>query len=204
MTSRRSQIGKATCALYHRVSTRDQNPALARRELRQAARARGLQIALDIEETGSGAWNNRPGLRRVMEAARKGEVSAVLVWKLDRFGRSTLDVLSNIKSLTNAGVRFVAVTQGLDVRPEGDAMSNLIVTVLSGVAEFERALIAERTALAAKAARQAGRPWGRRREPGPEPREVKALRATGVSWSEIAKRLHCTVAMARRRRALAF
>lgn len=134
-----------------------------------------------------------------MEAARKGEIGAVLVWKLDRFGRSSLDVLSNIRSLADGGVRFVAVSQGLDVRPTGDAMSQLILTVLSGVAEFERSLIAERTALAARAARRAGRPWGRRREAGPEPQKVKALRARGASWSEVAPRFGCTVAMARRR-----
>lgn len=196
-------IGKGNCALYHRVSSRDQNPGLARRELRQAARARGLRIALDVEETGSGAWNNRPGLRRVMDAARKGEVEAILVWKLDRFGRSSLDVLSNIRTLTNSGVRFVAVTQGLDVRPDGDAMSQLILTVLSGVAEFERSLIAERTALAAKVAHDAGRAWGRRPEAGPAPREVRALRATGASWNQVATQLRCTVAMARRRAAAA-
>src|SRR3989442_1706385 len=119
-------VGKASCALYHRVSTRDQNRALARRELRQAAAARGLRIVLDIEETGSGAHNNRPGLRRVMEAARKGEIAAVLVWKVDPFGRASLDLFSNKGALSGAGVRFVAVTQGLDVKPEGDAMSKRI------------------------------------------------------------------------------
>lgn len=203
MTRRGRLIGKETCALYHRVSTRDQNPKLARPELQHAAAARGLRVALDVEETGSGALNNRPGLRRVMEAARKGQVGTVLVWKLDRFGRSSLDVLSNIRALTDAGVRFVAVTQGLDVKPQGDAMSQLILTVLSGVAEFERSLIAERTSLAARAAIRAGRAWGRRPEPGPQANQVKALRAKGNSWSEISGRLGCTVAMARRRAALA-
>jgi DNA invertase Pin-like site-specific DNA recombinase len=201
MTPRRLLIGKATCALYHRVSTRDQDPKLARRELRQAAAGRGLRIALDVEETGSGAFNNRPGLRRVMDAARRGEVGAVLVWKLDRFGRSSLDVLSNIRALSDGGVRFVAVTQGLDVKPQGDAMSQLIPTVLSGVAEFERSLIAERTAVAARAAIRAGRPWGRRAESGPSPSQVKALRGKGASWSDVATRYHCTIAMARRRAA---
>ena len=194
-------IGKATCALYHRVSTRDQNPKLARRELRQAAAMRGLTVKLDIEETGSGAFNNRPGLRRVMDAARRGDVGAVLVWKLDRFGRSSLDVLSNIRTLTDSGVRFVAVTQGLDVKPQGDAMSQLILTVLSGVAEFERSLIAERTSLAARAALRAGKAWGRRPSPRPSPAQVRQLRAKGVSWSEVAKKLACTIAMARRRAA---
>lgn len=192
-------IGKATCALYHRVSTRDQDPKLARRELRQAATARGLRVTLDVEETGSGAFNNRPGLRRVMEGVRRGQFGAVLVWKLDRFGRSSLDVLSNIRALTDAGVRFIAVTQGLDVKPQGDAMSQLILTVLSGVAEFERSLISERTALAARAAIRAGHSWGRRREGGPQQSQVTALRRGGASWSEIAARFGCTVAMARRR-----
>jgi putative DNA-invertase from lambdoid prophage Rac len=192
-------IGRPSCALYHRVSTRDQNPRLGRRELRQAAAARGLTVTLDVEETGSGALNNRPGLRRVMDAARKGKVGAVLVWKLDRFGRSSLDVLSNIRNLTDSGVRFIAVTQGLDVKPQGDAMSQLILTVLSGVAEFERSLISERTSLAAQTAIRAGRPWGRRPERGPTTEQVKALRADGTSWADVAARLGCTIAMARRR-----
>src|SRR5712691_8088658 len=98
MASKGRLIGNASCALYHRVSTRDQNPKLGRRELHQGAGARGLRIALDIEETGSGALNNRPGLRRVMDAARKGEIGCVIVWKLDRFGRSSLDVLANIQA----------------------------------------------------------------------------------------------------------
>jgi putative DNA-invertase from lambdoid prophage Rac len=203
MAAKGPLIGKASCALYHRVSTRDQNPKLARSELRQAAVARGLRIILDVEETGSGAFNNRPGLRKVMDAARRGEVVAVLVWKLDRFGRSSLDVLSNIRALTEAGVRFIAVTQGLDVKPHGDAMSQLILTVLSGVAEFERSLISERTSLAARAAMRAGRSWGRRPEAGPQPSQVTALRNKGASWSQIATRLGCTVAMARRRAATA-
>jgi DNA invertase Pin-like site-specific DNA recombinase len=203
MPSKRSLIGKPKCALYHRVSTRDQNPGLARRELRQAAHVRGFEIALDIEETGSGAWNARPGLRRVMEAVRKGEVGAVLCWKLDRFGRSSLDVLSNIRQLTDAGARFIAVTQGLDVQPHGDAISQLILGVLAAVAEFERSLIAERVILAAKVARAAGRPWGRRPEPGPDASTVKALRAAGIPWRQVATRLDCTVAMARRRASVA-
>ncbi len=154
-----------------------------------------------MEETGSGALNNRPGLRRVMTAARKGDVGAVLVWKLDRFGRSSLDVLSNIQALIDAGVRFVAVTQGLDVKPQGDAMSHLILTVLAAVAEFERSLISERTSLAARAARRAGRAWGRRPAAGPTTAQVRSLRASGASWSDVATRLECTVAMARRRAA---
>src|SRR5205085_1275493 len=100
-------------ALYHRVSTTDQNPELAREELRSAAQRMGATVALDVEEVGSGARNDRPGLQRVLEAARRGKVDAVLVWKIDRFARSSLDLLTNVKALESSGVRFVAVSQGV-------------------------------------------------------------------------------------------
>ena len=66
-------------ALYHRVSTIDQHPDAAREQLRAAAQRRGFQVALEVEETGSGANNDRPGLLRVMDAARRGQIDAVLV-----------------------------------------------------------------------------------------------------------------------------
>jgi putative DNA-invertase from lambdoid prophage Rac len=186
-------------AAYHRASTLDQDPTLARDELRAAARARGMEITLEIEESGSGARNDRPSLQRVIEAARRGRVKAVLVWKLDRFGRSALDLLSNIRTLENSGVRFIAVTQGIDIHPEGDAMSRLILTVLAGVAEFERSLIIERTKLGLDKARRAGKHIGRpRKGAAPDPAVVAQLRHERVSWTAIAKQLACTIAAARR------
>lgn len=201
MAKQRYLTGKAqTAALYHRVSTQDQDPTLAREELRQAAKARGLRVVMEVEETGSGAKNNRPGLQKVMEAATRGKVGTVLCWKLDRFGRSALDLLSNIKALGDAGVRFIATSQGIDVQPGGDPMSRLSLTVLAAVAEFERDLIAERTSLAARAAIAAGRPWGARPDPsGPTYLQVTTLRRKGASWAQVAGKLGCTVAMARRR-----
>lgn len=145
-------------ALYHRVSTLDQNPELARAELRAAAAQRGGVVALDVEETGSGAKNNRPGLARVMEAARAGALDAVMVWKLDRFGRSTLDLLSNVQELERGGVSFVCTSQGLQVGggATSGAMGKLILTVMAGMAEFERELIRERTTLGMAHAREKG------------------------------------------------
>jgi predicted site-specific integrase-resolvase len=90
---------RARAALYHRVSTVDQNPQLGRRELRAAARRMGLRVALDVRETGKGTNNDRSGLVRVIGAAQRGDVDAVLVWKLDRFGRSAFDLLGNIRHL---------------------------------------------------------------------------------------------------------
>jgi DNA invertase Pin-like site-specific DNA recombinase len=148
---------------YHRVSTVDQDPTLARAELRAHA-ARLGELAFEIEETGSGARNDRPGLRRVLEAARRGQIDIVLTWKLDRFGRSALDVLGNIRELVEvSGVRFVCSTQAIDIRPGGDPLSRLLLTMLAAVAEFERDLIRERTALGMARARAAGKHVGRPR-----------------------------------------
>jgi DNA invertase Pin-like site-specific DNA recombinase len=184
-------------AIYHRVSTLDQDPTLAREELRSAAAARGMEVVLDVEETGSGARNDRPGLRRVLDAARRGQVGAVLVWKLDRAGRSALDLLSNIRTLQDAGVRFIVATQGIDMRPGGDAVSSLLLTVLAGVSEFERELIRERTRLGLAKARSKGTKLGRPAR-GPDVRDVVRLRASGASWSAVAKSLGCTPSAARR------
>src|SRR5689334_17451313 len=184
-------------ALYHRVSTLDQDPALARDELRAAVIRLGGEVALDIEEAGSGARNDRPGLQRLMTATRRGKLDAVLVWKLDRFGRSALDVLANIRDLDAAGVRFIAITQGIDIRPGGDAMSRLILGVLASVAEFERDLIRERTRLGMEKARAAGKRIGRPRADRPERADVLRLRAEGQSWRQVATALGCSTWLAR-------
>jgi putative DNA-invertase from lambdoid prophage Rac len=184
-------------ALYHRVSTLDQNPALVRDELRAAATRLRAEVVMDIEETGSGARNDRPGLQRLMEAGRRGKLDAVLVWKLDRFGRSALDVLANIRELDAAGVRFITTTQGIDIRPGGDAMSRLILGVLASVSEFERDLIRERTRLGMAKARQAGTRIGRPKAPRPQRDDVQRLREQGRSWREVACELGCSTWAAR-------
>lgn len=184
-------------AVYHRVSTLDQNPALARDELRAATARLGGEVVLDIEETGSGARNDRPGLQRLMLAARRGKLDAVLCWKLDRFGRSALDVLANIRDLDAAGVRFIATTQGIDIRPGGDAMSRLMLTMLAAVAEFERDLIRERTRLGMAKARAVGKHIGRPRVRGPRPADVQRLRKAGRSWRQVAAELRCSTWAAR-------
>jgi DNA invertase Pin-like site-specific DNA recombinase len=190
-------MASKSCALYHRVSTVDQNPGAARRELRAAARRYGYRVTLNIEETGSGANNDRPGLVRVLEAARRGEVEAVLVWKLDRFGRSAFDLLANIRQLEAAGARFVAVTQGIDIRAGGDSMSRLLLTMLAAVAEFERDLLIERTKLGIDRARRAGKRIGRPPVLRPPVERVRKLRAAGAGWPEVATKLGCSIWVAR-------
>jgi putative DNA-invertase from lambdoid prophage Rac len=187
-------------ALYHRVSTVDQDVTLARTEIGNWAARQGGTVVLAIEETGSGARNDRPGLHHVLAAAQRGEVDCVAVWKLDRWGRSSLDVLANIATLTDAGVRFVAVSQGLDVKVRGDAMSKLMLNVLSAVAEFELTLIAERTRLGVEKARKAGVKLGRpRKAKAPTVEQIRKLRSEGMAWAWIAQEYGCTVGLVRSR-----
>lgn len=187
-------------ALYHRVSTVDQDTTLARAELEAAAKARGYEVALSIEETGSGAKKNRPGLLRVLAEAKAGTIQAVIVWKLDRWGRGTIDLLENIRTLKDAGCRFVAITQGIDIKPGADPVGNLLLTMLAGVAEFERELIRERVLLGMAKARREGKRLGRPTVPAPEEQaSVMSLRSQGLSWREVGAALGQHPSMARRR-----
>jgi putative DNA-invertase from lambdoid prophage Rac len=175
-------------AIYHRVSTLDQNPDAAREELRRGVAIRGWEVALSEEETGSGAKADRPGLLRVMEAVRRGKVGAVVVWKVDRFGRSLLDLLRNLEAINAAGARFVAVTQGLDIGQGGDPASRLLFTMLAAVSEFERELVRERTVLGMKRARDLGARFGRKPLPMEDQDAIRAGMVEGLNAYWIAKR----------------
>jgi DNA invertase Pin-like site-specific DNA recombinase len=139
---------------YVRISTGDQNSELQHRDLRDSAARMGREISHVYEDTTSGAKARRPGLDQLMTDARARTFDVVLVWKLDRFGRNLLHCLSCIEELQELGIRFIAITQGLDVDRRNPA-SKFLLHVLAAAAEFERSLILERTA-AGKSALPAG------------------------------------------------
>lgn len=176
-----------TCALYHRVSRRDQNPRNARVELKRHAKRMGYRVAMLEEETAS-SIGERPALERVMVAARAGRVDCVIVWKLDRFGRSMIDILTRIRELEAMGVRFCASSQGIDVGPQSGAVGRYTLNSLAAAAELERELIVERTYLGLDAARRRGVKLGR-----PLVRidltVVARMRDAGKSWDDIADAL---------------
>jgi DNA invertase Pin-like site-specific DNA recombinase len=105
----------------------------------------GSAMSHVYEDTASGAKARRPGLDQLMADARARKFDVVLVWKLDRFGRNLLHCLSCIEELQELGIRFIAITQGLDVDRRNPA-SKFLLHVLAAAAEFERSLILERTA----------------------------------------------------------
>jgi len=131
-------------AFYVRVSTADQHGDLQLRDLRHQAARQGWEVVGIYEDVMSGAKASRPALKKLMSDARAKKFDCLLVWKLDRFGRSLVDCLNNLQVLENCGIRFMAVTQGLDTDQRNPA-SRLLLHVLGAAAEFERSLILERT-----------------------------------------------------------
>jgi len=183
-------------AIYARVSTADQTCEVQLRELRDYVARRGWEPATEYVDSGiSGAKASRPALDRLMGAAARREFDCILVWKLDRFGRSVLHLSQQLAALTTYGVRFIAVSQGLDTDASNPS-SRLLLTVLAGVAEFERELIRERTISGVRAARARGKALGRPRRVFRRD-EVARMRAEGKSWRAIAKHLGLPVTTVR-------
>src|SRR6266699_3761494 len=112
--------------LYARVSTEDQQTIpLQIRAMREYAARRGWAVAVQVKEIGSGA-SQRERREKLLEAARRREIDVVLVWRLDRWGRSVTDLLATLQELEHLGVGFVSLTEALDLTtPAGRAMAGL-------------------------------------------------------------------------------
>ena len=172
--------------LYSRVSTFDQHTIpLQIRALREYAARRGWTIAMQVKEVGSGAAQ-RELREKLLDAARRREIDVVLVWRLDRWGRSVADLFATLQELDHLGVGFVSLTEALDLTtPAGRAMAALLAVF----AEFEREILRERVRAGLAHARQNGQRLGRPVTAGLQADKVRKLHHAGVSKSEIARRL---------------
>jgi putative DNA-invertase from lambdoid prophage Rac len=175
-------------AIYARVSTTDQTCALQLRELRIYVKARGWKLAGEYVDTGwSGTKASRPELDRIMRDARARKTDCIVVWKLDRWGRSVANLLSSLQELKGMGVRWIATTQNLDT-DETNPSGRLLLWILAAIAEFERAMIQERVKAGVAAAKARGVHCGRPRKVFQRGRALE-LRALGFSWRAIAREL---------------
>jgi putative DNA-invertase from lambdoid prophage Rac len=172
--------------LYARVSTQDQQTIpLQTRAMREYAVRRGWTITLQVKEVGSGAAQ-RERREQLLEAARRREIDGVLVWRLDRWGRSVTDLLATLQELEHLGVGFVSLTEALDLTtPGGRAMAALLAVF----AEFEREILRERVRAGLAQARQNGQRLGRPLTAGLLADQIRKLYRAGVSKAEIARRL---------------
>ena len=180
-------------AIYARVSTTDQTCDLQLRESRQYIAARCWEPTGEYVDTGwSGAAASRPEFDKLLKEARLRRFDAVLVWKLDRWGRSVAASIKSIQELASLGVRFIAITQNIDT-DDSNPMTRFLLHILAAFAELERELIRERVTAGVRAAKARGKQVGRpkrifRRD------EAVRLREEGKSWRAVADILDVPVA----------
>ena len=176
-------------AAYVRVSTGAQDTAMQMVDIRKLADLRGWEIVATVEEKASGA-KTRPARQRLIAEAKAGAFDAICVWKLDRWGRSTVDVLTTVTELDSAGVAFVSVQDSIDMTT---AQGRLMVQLLAAFAEFERAQIRERVLAGLRHAKRhgtrTGKAIGRPATAAERKPRIEALVEQGVSLPEIARRL---------------
>jgi putative DNA-invertase from lambdoid prophage Rac len=174
-------------SIYARVSTTDQSNTIQIRELTEYAARRGWTVAGVYQDHLSGAKASRPGLDRLMADARCRRFDAVLVWKLDRFGRSLVHCVNAIQELQSLGVRFIAVSQGMDT-DESNPAAKLLLHILAAVAQFERELIRERVSAGMANAKRMGKRVGRPKKIFDRKKALE-MRQAGASIREVARTL---------------
>jgi DNA invertase Pin-like site-specific DNA recombinase len=153
--------------------------------MRGYARKRGRAIAQQIKEIGSGA-KTRPQREELLKTARRREVDVIIVWRLDRWGRSLADLVTTLKELSDIGVGFVSLNEAIDLTtPSGRALAGMLAVF----AEFERDILRERVKAGITQAREKGRPHGRPATAAKQAAQVRQLFKKGMSKSEIARRL---------------
>ncbi len=181
---KRSKMLRA--GLYARVSTDDQQTlAMQNRAMREYAARRGWTIALQVREVNSGAAR-RQAREKLLEAARRREIDVVLVWRLDRWGRSVTDLLATLQELDHLGVGFVSLTEALDLTT---AAGRAMAAMLAVFAAFEREVLQERTRAGLAHARENGKRLGRPATAAAHAAEIRKLFRAGISKSEIARRV---------------
>ncbi len=175
--------------IYARVSTTDtgQDVGMQLRELEAYAKARGWTIRDRFVDEGiSGSQTKRPALDRLLAACRRRQVDVVLVWRLDRLGRSLKHLIMTLDELQSLGVAFVSLHEQLDCTT---AAGQLLLHLLGAFAEFERAIIRERVKAGLANARSKGKRLGRP-SLGIDARQIRSLRRSGHSIRQIARELH--------------
>ena len=146
-------------AIYARVSTSDQSTESQLLDLRRYVRERGWELFNEFCDNGvSGTTDSRPALNELMDAAKKRKFDAVLVWRFDRFARSTRHLINALEEFRNLGIDFVSYQENIDT---SSPLGSAIFTIISAVAQLERDIIAERVKAGLRRAVENGKKLGR-------------------------------------------
>jgi len=171
-------------AIYARVSTTDQSTESQLLDLRRYVRERGWDIFKEYCDSGiSGTKDSRPALNELMNDAKKRRFDVVLVWRFDRFARSTKHLILALEEFKNLGIDFVSYQENIDT---SSPLGSAIFTIISAVAQLERDIIAERVKAGLRRARENGKKLGRPRA-SVDTEKIHLLRSKGLSLRAIAK-----------------
>ena len=172
--------------IYARVSTHDQHTLDMQIEaMKKYAKARDWHIESEIAEIGSGA-KDRPKRIELINQAKRRQIDVIIVWKLDRWGRSVNDLFHTLNELNSLGVGFISLTEALDLTTTtGRAMAGLLAIF----AEFEREILRERVKAGIAHARSKGKDHGRPPTSQQYENEINILFNAGLNKSEIARKL---------------
>ena len=181
-----SSASSKKVALYFRVSTTIQTIENQRLELEKYCERQGWVIVKTYNDTGiSGSKSDRPALNEMLQDASKNKFQVLVVWKIDRLARSTMDLLNILMTLKNNGVDFCSTTQAIDTTT---SYGKMVMTFLGAIAEFERDTIIERVNAGLSRAKANGVILGRPRV-GFDVGKALQMNSEGVGVRRIAKEL---------------
>jgi DNA invertase Pin-like site-specific DNA recombinase len=156
------------------------------RDLRAYCTARGSDLVREYIDVGqSGAKDSRPELNKLMDDARKRQFDAIVVWRFDRFARSTKHLLSALEEFRSLGIQFISYQENIDT---SSALGQALFTIVSAVAQLERDLIRERVSAGIRNARANGKQLGRPKS-GVDSERILQMRAEGQTLQQIAEQL---------------
>ena len=144
-----------------------------------------MQLTLEVKDVSSGA-KERPKRDKILEAARRHEIDFIIAWKLDRWGRSVVDLLTTLNELDSLGVGFISLTEALDLStPTGRAMTGLLAVF----AEFEPELMQERIKAGIAHSIKNGKPHGRPKTAALKKSQIQKLKLKSLNHSAITRKL---------------
>jgi len=175
-------------AIYARVSTGGQSVDNQLIRLREVAGRAGFRIVEEYVDTASGASPSRSGMEGMMADAARRRFDILLAWDVSRLGRSLTQLVELFDTLRSLGIDLILEQQGVDTStPAGRALMQMSAVF----AEFERAMIVERTKAGMERARARGARIGRPPAPDAVRQAIRALRAKGLGMDRIARELRC-------------
>lgn len=186
MKMKNNKNNKPLAAVYTRVSTKSQTTEMQRRELKAFLRRSDWQLYKEYTDEGySGKNTDRPAYNRMLIDAHQKKFNVLVVWKLDRLGRSLKDLINTLEELNSLKIDFVSYDNQIDTTtPTG----KLLFSMIGGFAEFERDLMSERVKAGLRNARNKGKILGRPPVPSFIADKIKELNKQGLSLRKIAKK----------------